>query len=749
VQERHDIFVRAHAPHPSNRQGPRRAPTSWPQYALVFDTETTLDPAQKLTFGCFRRYRLIDTGYSCIEEGLFHSDSLGRADRKVLKKYVNNPLNVPATEGFPIQIKLKLTDRARFISHVFWRAVRNGDLVVGFNLPFDLSRLAVKFTNARKDGWSLVLSSRKSRKTGKTEIEPKKPRIVITSLNSKMAFIKLGSIWNREEWPNEARFLDLRTLTWALRNRSYNLESACADFGVMGKLLGHAPTGSVKPREIKYCREDVAATARLLNAAIEEFNRHPIQLNPDKAYSPASIAKAYLGAMNIARPKLQFKVPGKAYGISMQSYYGGRAECRIRKTAVPVVHTDFTSQYPTVNALLGNWNVIKANTIRFENWTASARRLFSNVVLADVFNPLFWKTLSFFVLVKPQKDILPVRTVYNGRTQNIGLNYLTSKAPVWCAAPDVIASVLLTGKVPKIVRAVRMITSGQQKSLQSTNLGGELPIDPRQNDFFVHVIQQRSRFKRLNASLAQFLKVLGNSGSYGLFVQVDTETRSKAVDIRVFSGEKNYKIRSHYVEKSGPWYFPQIASLITAGGRLLLAMLEKCVTNVGGSYLFCDTDSMCMVASNKGGFVPCVGGKYTLHGRPAIKALSIQEVKTIVARFNKLNPYDQSLVRNLLKIEDVNYVDSDPTKSHRQLFGYAIAAKRYALYTQNRRSISIVKASGHGLGYLFAPKVNKSSFDKDIESDDEGSGSWKRGNGCCAKNLDLRRKNQIGSNFLQ
>jgi hypothetical protein len=184
---------------------------------------------------------------------------------------------------------------------------------------------------------------------------------------------------------------------------------------------------------------------------------------------------------------------------------------------------------------------------------------------------------------------------------------------VWYAAPDVIASIILTGKVPKIVRAVRMIPSGQQKSLQSTNLGGQLPIDPRQNDFFVHVIQQRSRFKRLNPSLARFLKVLGNSGSYGLFVQVDTETRQKAVDISVFSGDKRYKMPSHYVEKSGPRYFPQIASLITAGGRLLLAMLEKCVINVGGSYLFCDTDSMRMVASNKGGFVPCVGGKYTLH----------------------------------------------------------------------------------------------------------------------------------------
>src|SRR5208282_5136082 len=54
--------------------------------------------------------------------------------------------------------------------------------------------------------------------------------------------------------------------------------------------------------------------------------------------------------------------------------------------------------------------------------------------------------------------------------------------------------------------------------------------------------------------------------------------------------------------------------------------------------------------------------------------------------------------------EDVNFVDSDPQKPRRQLFGYAVSAKRYALYSQEDGDISIVKASGHGLGFLFPPK---------------------------------------------
>jgi len=550
------------------------------------------------------------------------------------------------------------------------------------------------------------------------EVNPERPRIVVTSLNSKMAFIKLSSNRHRDEWPNESRFLDLRTATWALRNESFSLERACKSFSVPGKMK-HEPTGKITLDEIKYCREDVAATNRLLNAVRIEFDQHPINLNPDGAYSSASIAKAYLSAMNIARPKDHFKVSGKAHGIAMQSYYGGRAECRIRKTPVPVVHTDFTSQYPSVNALLGNWGLLKAHGVRFENCTDAARRLLSKVRLADVFEPAFWKRLSFFVLIKPDGDILPVRTVYNGRTQNIGINYLRSKKPVWYAGPDAVASVLLTGKTPRVLKAVRMVPVGQQKFLQRTNLGGTIPIDPQADDFFVRVIEQRSLYKRSNKSIADFLKVLGNSGSYGLFVQVDSETRNKAVSIRVFSGEESHKMPSQYVEKPGPWYFPPLASLITAGGRLLLAMLERCVEDEGGNYLFCDTDSMCMVATKKGGLVPCVGGKYSLRGKEAIKALSINQVKSIAKRFNRLNPYDQSLVRSLLKIEDVNFVDSDPNKTHRQLFGYAIAAKRYALYTQTRNDISIVKASGHGLGYLFAPKENATDGEEDREDNDK------------------------------
>ena len=712
---RHDIFVRAHTSVRPTANGDRRWSPKWPRHCLIFDTETSLDPTQKLNLGAFRRCKLVGSRYVCVAEGIFHRDDLTNAEAKLLQSYKDDPPTLPAIEYFPAETQLSLQNRTSFVRSVFWKSVRKGELILCFNMPFDLSRLAVWAREGKRGDWSLALSQLwKNPKTGRVVPNPMRPRIVVDAQNSKMAFVKLGSILHKEEWPREGRFLDLRTLAWAVRNVSYNLKGACKAFHVRGKFK-HKPTGQISLEELEYCRGDVAASHRLLNAMMEEFNRNPVDLHPDKAYSPASIAKAYLEEMNIKKPRQHFRAPNKMLGIAMQSYYGGRAECRIRKTPVPVIHTDFTSQYPTVNALMGNWNVLTSASVRFVNCTAKAKKLLARTNLVDTFDRALWKQLNFFALVKPQGDILPVRTVYGdtGRTQNIGLNCLSSEKPIWYAAPDLIASKILNGKAPHIVRAIEMIPAGRQNCLKSTNLGGMVEIKPAEQDFYCEVIQQKAIYKKKDESLANFLKVLANSGSYGLFVEVNTETKKKEQEIVYFSGETKGTVNSNYSEKPGKWYFPPLASLITSGGRLLLAMLEKSVENKGGSYLFCDTDSLCIVGTEKGSFVSCPGGKVRNRGITGLKALSLREIRGIADKFKRLNPYDPSLVSEILKIEDVNFENSDPKELFRQLYGYSISAKRYALYSRSQNDIQIEKASGHGLGYLLAPKERRKDQDEE------------------------------------
>ena len=59
-------------------------------------------------------------------------------------------------------------------------------------------------------------------------------------------------------------------------------------------------------------------------------------------------------------------------------------------------------------------------------------------------------------------------------------------------------------------------------------------------------------------------------------------------------------------------------------------MVERCVTDLGGMWVFCDTDSMAIVATPHGGLVPCPGGPERLpDGREGVRALSFAQVDGI------------------------------------------------------------------------------------------------------------------------
>ncbi len=165
-------------------------------------------------------------------------------------------------------------------------------------------------------------------------------------------------------------------------------------------------------------------------------------------------------------------------------------------------------------------------------------------------------------------------------------------------------------------------------------------------------------------------------------------------------------------EKPGEYCFPPLASLITAAARLMLAVLECCVTDLGGTYAMEDTDSMAIVATQRGGLIECPGGADRKRGKPAIRALSWAQVDAIARRFERLNPYDRAVIPgSVLKIEDDNFDPS--TGRQRQLCCLAISAKRYALFLRDRKGEPALLREGinnkedryseHGLGHLLNP----------------------------------------------
>ena len=64
---------------------------------------------------------------------------------------------------------------------------------------------------------------------------------------------------------------------------------------------------------------------------------------------------------------------------------------------------------------------------------------------------------------------------------------------LWFSLPDVVASMLLTGRIPKIADAFRIEPRRHAAGLKPTKLLGVVDINPRKQDFFKVVIEERMR----------------------------------------------------------------------------------------------------------------------------------------------------------------------------------------------------------------------------------------------------------------
>jgi hypothetical protein len=751
--ETHDLYLRALAiPLVKKRKKTKDVAThvdceltepKWPD-VLAFDTESRITVDQSLTFGVWRRCKLVGQTYEVVEEGIFYADDLPAKDLDILNAYMETA--VPDVPSFPP--RFPLYSRTQFMKKVLWPALkRHGCMIAGFNLGYDLTRLALDWKEGNKGEWSLVMMQYAD---GNENCNY--PRILITPIDSKKQIIKLWVPWkkNQHEWKDAGRrihFLDLRTLLWALYNKSHSLRTACDN--KKGPFKGqnlpkkddHEPTGQVTDDDIEHCRQDVRCTIGLLNACKREFDKHSdLDLKPWDAYSPASLAKASLKAMGIQRPELKFNLPNKKLGPWMQSYYGGRSECRIRHEVVPVVPVDFTSEYPSCCSNLGLFRFLTAERLNFVDDTESLKRFVASITQEKCFERKIWPDLNFVACVMPDGDVLPVRTVYDGVTHNIGNNYLRPNPiypePIYMAGPEIVAAMIQQpGKIPKIQQAFRIVPSGKQPGMRAIKLRGKVLIDPNDDsvDLFTKIIEERKRNKD-DADLYYWLKILANS-IYGFFVELIPEHFKQPQDVMVFSGDASFPDSACVTERRGKWFAPYLATLITSAGRLLLTMLEVEVKRAGGTYLYCDTDSLAIVASKE-------GGQLRVPGAEDKRILTWKEVDRITAKFQALNPYDPGAVQELLNLTDDNSVcrcshelknDHDEAgvcevrgckckmkkKVRRQLWGVGIAAKRYALIEKipDERGklvdIRIVNPKAHGIGFLYPPKDNPKNWKRE------------------------------------
>jgi hypothetical protein len=704
-----DIFTRCHTVLPTKPAIANRFQTGavpkHPPYILAFDTETTEDLELALEFGAYQYGPLTPDGYVIKEEGLISADSLDEPSLSVLRAYSE-------------EHNLKLRSRRNFVESVAWPTLRAGGALVAFNLGFDLSRIAVRWSD-RKDGkgFTFYLSDYWSEKRKCWEVNRFRPGIARTSIDSKKSFYSIGFTEGTAEEVKEyrrGRFLDVRTLAFVLTNRSHSLDSLCKTLDAAPELAkSEYIPGPVSPEKIKYCRRDVTATVWCLNALRKEFDLHKdLSLHPDRAYSPVSLAKSYLRDMGLVYPVKKFDVAPAVLGAAMEAFYAGRTECKIRRTKMPVVYCDLLSAYPTCNALQRNWDILTAESLSIDDCAQEARELLEEIA-RDPVKVLLDKglrpRLRFVALIRPNGDILPLRAKYDDETQNIGFNYAYGSDTIYYTGFDLATSVLLTGNIPVIESAFKVVPHGKQANLRGIHIRGEVPVNPIEDDFYQFVTEKRAEVKKTNEPLAEFLKCVGNGGAFGLFAQIDPRVEPEEVIVEVFSGATDpFHSATVNTERGGSWYFPILASWITSGAHLLLGLVERLVTDAGGAWALMDTDSAAIVATKDGGLVPCPGGNHQMaDGREAVSALSWEEVRTkVVEPLRALNPYrGEAGKESVLKVEKENF---NPDGTQRQLFAHSISSKRYCMFVEDENGRrEIVKASAHGLGFLYPPFEDK------------------------------------------
>jgi hypothetical protein len=681
-------------------------PSDW---VLVFDCETRTTPDQRLRFGAYQlRYK-----GQVWEWGAFYEpDVLSAVELQVLRQVMADE------EANSDGERVRLLTRAAFVDEVFYGSgYAMGAQIVGFNLPFDLSRIAIRHASARgsmRGGFSLTLSE-------------DSPPVAVKHLSQRSSLIRftgnrpakeldadreedgapeddIADETDAQAGPDRGYFVDVKTLAAALTSKSHSLAFLSELLKVPTPKEESDEHGDVlTPDYVRYGLRDVQTTWECFDALAQRFATFGLSdTGLYDLYSEASLGKAYLRAMRI-KPwrEVQWNFPPQLIGSIMSAYFGGRAEVHIRRQITPVVHCDFLSMYPTVCTLMGLWGFVRADGVTYRDDTPAVKALLarSRDELAEHLRAKDgWNDLAALVQVRLKRDLFPVRAQYpGGDTLNIGLNYLSADEPQWFTLADVLASKILTGKTPEVTAALRFNPLARQTGLKPIAVAGQF-IDPTTDDFYQRLIIQRNAIKAKLDDASEVdkpvlksdergIKILANATSYGIFVELNVEDYVKAKPMVGHGGRPgSLRFKSREFEKPGAYFHPLLATLITGAARLMLALAERQVIEQGLDWVFCDTDSIAIA-----------NARDLSQGEFIASALKVRDW------FKDLNPYGDN--RPILQLEKVNFPagkdgDLEALEPPQCL---AVSAKRYVLFNRRDGGVVVRKASGHGLGHLMAP----------------------------------------------
>jgi hypothetical protein len=709
-------YLQAYTSEEGNKKGNRPqwnfspAQIEYPR-VLVFDTETTIDIYQNLTFGSFI---LADQKKNTETAILFYADNLKETDPKGFNELLK----------YSEKNKISLISRSVFLKRYFFpECYAKETPCVGFNPAFDLSRIAneclnTRQTKAKKGAIKLRFSDIDSvydiqiKRFGLAEqisFLARKHLADVLVTSKKTGKGKMEKRWKKytNEETNKGVFLDVQHLYsvfYASGTEKFSLEDVTKKLNLPETKQKAHEHGIINEEYIEYNLRDVRTTYHAFMAILKYKNFIGLKLlRLEAVYSGASIGKHLFKEMNINPfQEMNPNYPAEKFGRIMGTFYAGRVEANLRHEERACEVLDFASMYPTIFTLTDLQKFITATGYIEKIETERIRNLVNNIKVSDFEGKAgakLWPKLIGIVKIRPNGDYLPSRAGYDEESQEktVAIQYITSPKPMWFTLMDVIGSKIRTGKSPEILEGILFYPKDQIKTLTTTKVLG-YEIDPRKDNFFKFFVEKRAELKKEMKALKNegkagtsyyqeldgkqlALKIISNATSYGICIEENTVDTEDEIEINI-GDEKFYSFGRS--EKDGKFFNPLVATTITAGARLLLIIGEKISLDLGEPHYYMDTDSI---------FV------------------NPRFANQIMKFFNSFNPYTN--VDQLLKIEDDKLKDRYGNTIKRVLkedglyyptqYVITISSKRYVCYAKDENGFPDVDAMEgklHGLGHI-------------------------------------------------
>ena len=344
-----------------------------------------------------------------------------------------------------------------------------------------------------------------------------------------------------------------------------------------------------------------------------------------RTVSPGGIAAQVLSRSGVRAPMEIFDLSDDEHRSWAETFHGGWCEADAASLGVPfqAITADASSCFPLVAHLIGWWDLLGAERIQRQDVTAALRRLCEKAVAdpAVLLDPKVWHNFGCcLVEVIPGGDVFPIEIEDeyrpDGRMEVVPV--FSPDRPMFFSALDVLGAAVLSAQVPEIVEATAYRPVGCQAGLRR-----RLPILPglvvtSDQDPAVSLVEHRRKAKAAeDLTLAAELRVGVNSLVFGNFSRTDEILRK----------EGDRWVRD---ERPGPWACFPIASSVTAGSHLLLAILDRLVHDRGSIVGYRDTDSSIIPANPLGGVLVLTDGS-------TIRELSHAEVDEVLGAFAPLS----------------------------------------------------------------------------------------------------------------